>query len=533
MRLTKNLKKKNRLYLAVAVLFAFLGSMFLLTPTIQAACAAPTTDFGSATTSQAVATSGTYRVWSRIMVPSTTDNSFLLEVDGGTCFTVSTTQVGAWTWVSSGSVSLAAGTHTFKTIGNKVGVKVDRVIMTGDVNCTPDNFKDTATGTVGDNCASPPDTTAPAVSLDSPSPGAVLKTSANISASANDDVGGSGIAKVDFLLDNSVVATQVSAPYAQSLDVSNFSNGTHTLTAKAYDKAGNSSQDSTSVTVQNAVADTQAPTAPTNLAVVANAYNKVTFTWTASSDNVGVTGYYINRGGVTIAQVSSGTTFVDTTVLPSTTHKYSVAAFDAAGNTSGYPATVSVTTPAAPDTQAPTAPTDLSGAYVGTKQINLSWSASADNIGVKEYEIYRSMNSDVAAKIATVASLSYGDLVFSNTTYDYYIVARDASGNSSSASATITRTTPQQLTSTSTGIILSRVTDSSTNNAIAGATATVTVNGVNYAYTTGVNGYFITNGLPAGSYNIKISAPSYSNKTKKTTVSNNTTTSFTVTLRKQ
>lgn len=91
--------------------------------------------------------------------------------------------------------------------------------------------------------------------------------------------------------------------------------------------------------------DTQAPTAPTDLTASAESYNKVKLTWKPSTDNVGVAGYKINRNGTQIAVVSNVTSFTDTGLDGETVYAYSVAAFDAAGNTSTY-ATAVVTTPA-------------------------------------------------------------------------------------------------------------------------------------------------------------------------------------------
>ena len=89
--------------------------------------------------------------------------------------------------------------------------------------------------------------------------------------------------------------------------------------------------------------DTQPPTAPTNLAVGAKTSTTVTLTWTASTDNVGVTGYRVMEG---TTQVGTGTatTFTVTGLLPSSTHTYTVTAFDAAGNVSPPSNAVTVTT---------------------------------------------------------------------------------------------------------------------------------------------------------------------------------------------
>ena len=58
----------------------------------------------------------------------------------------------------------------------------------------------------------------------------------------------------------------------------------------------------------------------------------------------------------------------------------------------------------APDTTPPTTPTGLSATAISGSQVNLSWTASTDNVGVTGYRIYRN-----GTQIATTAATSYGD----------------------------------------------------------------------------------------------------------------------------
>ena len=68
--------------------------------------------------------------------------------------------------------------------------------------------------------------------------------------------------------------------------------------------------------------------------------------WTASTDNVGVTGYQVLRNGTQIGTTTS-TSYTDTSVAANTTYTYTVQAYDAAGNVSAASSGLSVTTPAA------------------------------------------------------------------------------------------------------------------------------------------------------------------------------------------
>src|SRR6185312_15663813 len=137
-------------------------------------------------------------------------------------------------------------------------------------------------------------------------------------------------------------------------------------------------------------ADTQAPTAPASLSATAISSTRVDLSWGASTDNVGVTGYRIERcqgaGCTNFAQIAAptgtGTTYSDTTALASTSYSYRVRATDAAGNLGGYSPTATAVAPASADTQAPSAPASLTATAINTGRIDLSWAASTDNVGV-------------------------------------------------------------------------------------------------------------------------------------------------------
>lgn len=80
-------------------------------------------------------------------------------------------------------------------------------------------------------------------------------------------------------------------------------------------------------------ADTTAPSVPTNLAAPLTTANNVSLTWTASTDNVAVAGYYIFRNGAQVG-VSSTASYTDTGLQPDTTYSYTVKSYDASGNQS-------------------------------------------------------------------------------------------------------------------------------------------------------------------------------------------------------
>ena len=97
--------------------------------------------------------------------------------------------------------------------------------------------------------------------------------------------------------------------------------------------------------------DTTPPSAPGSLTATATSSISVSLSWTAATDNVGVTGYRVLRGGVQIG-TTTGLSYTDGGRTASTTYAYEVRAVDAAGNV-GPGATANVTTPPGPDISPP------------------------------------------------------------------------------------------------------------------------------------------------------------------------------------
>jgi hypothetical protein len=93
--------------------------------------------------------------------------------------------------------------------------------------------------------------------------------------------------------------------------------------------------------------DLVSPTVPSNLAAVASSSSQINLSWSASTDDVGVAGYRVTRGGVVIA-TTTATIFADSGLAAQTAYTYSVAAFDAATNVSAESAPASATPQQAP-----------------------------------------------------------------------------------------------------------------------------------------------------------------------------------------
>lgn len=96
------------------------------------------------------------------------------------------------------------------------------------------------------------------------------------------------------------------------------------------------------------------------------------------------------------------------------------------------------TPPPAGDTDAPSAPANITASAISSTQVNLSWNASTDNVGVTGYRIYRN-----STQIATSDTNSYSDTnVSPSSQYAYSVAAYDAAGNVSTHDSTITVSTP-------------------------------------------------------------------------------------------
>ena len=199
----------------------------------------------------------------------------------------------------------------------------------------------------------------------------------------------------------------------------------YSLDVQAFDVAGNSSEPIVVAAATTACPDSQAPTIPTNVVVASKTATSITLSWTRSNDNVGVAGYGIYRGGTKLFMTTE-TTAVLSGLTCGTNHTLGIDATDAAGNAS-TPALVMVATTSCPDTEPPTAPTNLIVTSPAATSLTLSWGQATDNTGVVGYDVFQG-----GAKVAAVTSTASGQTGLScGTTYVFAVAARDQAGNSS------------------------------------------------------------------------------------------------------
>jgi len=278
------------------------------------------------------------------------------------------------------------------------------------------------------------DVTPPTVSITAPAAGATVLGTMTVSASATDNV---GIVGVQFKLDSVNLGAEVTAaPYTISWPTTTATNAAHGLTAVARDAAGNTAASAAvSVTVDNT------PPVISLVSAFNIASSQATISWATNkaSDSQVDYGPTMAYGSSTPLNSSLLTAHAVTLtgLLATTTYHYRVKSRDAAGNLATSADFTLTTLIAVPDTTPPSVPTSLSASAVSSSQINLSWTASTDNVGVAGYTISRG-----GSQIGTTALTSYSDTSLSpSTTYTYTVAAYDAAGNVSALSASASAAT--------------------------------------------------------------------------------------------
>jgi len=167
--------------------------------------------------------------------------------------------------------------------------------------------------------------------------------------------------------------------------------------------------------------DTKAPSVPKSLKASEKSAVMLHLTWEESNDENGIKGYNIFRNGVRIAS-SDKAEYIDAGLTPDTEYVYSVSAFDSVRNESSKTAEVKIST--APDTEAPSIPTELN--VKPGKTVKLTWKGSNDNYKVDKYKIYR--NDEC---IGEVNGTSFEDTKPGKEIYNYSVTAIDPYTNES------------------------------------------------------------------------------------------------------
>ncbi len=210
----------------------------------------------------------------------------------------------------------------------------------------------------------------------------------------------------------------------------------YTYRVTAVDAAGNASESGGPATLTTP--DRTAPTAPVELKAVSTSQS-VALSWKPATDNVGVKSYVVYRDGLPLTSMSSSvTSFTDNALVGNSAHQYYVKAFDTT-DIEG-PASNTVTRSFV-DTTAPSAPSGLARTLSGFT-VRLTWRASTDNVGVQSYTIYRA-----GVAVGTSSTLAYTDTTPPlGRTSTYTVRAKDAAGNLSAASGSVSAAVPADTT---------------------------------------------------------------------------------------
>ncbi|MFI9756929.1 fibronectin type III domain-containing protein [Streptomyces sp. NPDC051963] len=184
------------------------------------------------------------------------------------------------------------------------------------------------------------------------------------------------------------------------------------------------------------------PGAPVGVTAEAGSATSVHVMWNAVSSDQGISRYEVYRGTTKVKEVPGSEHMVDVTRLrPSTMYVFTVRARDTEGRLGPQSKAVRARTPraVAADKVAPTGPGSPKGRVVGSRAVELSWSASTDDRDVVSYDIYQG-----TTKIHSVGGNQTATVVTGlrpGTRYVFTVRARDAADNLSPAAGTVRLTT--------------------------------------------------------------------------------------------
>jgi chitodextrinase len=211
---------------------------------------------------------------------------------------------------------------------------------------------------------------------------------------------------------------------------------THSIRVRVTDGGGLTYEKQFTISVTNV--EDATPSVPTGLNATKVTGTSVSVSWSASSDDMAVTGYNVYRNGVYVATVGGTTTRYTFSGLSSiTSYAFSVLAFDAAKKRSAQSASITVTTL---DGTKPSAPTNVASSNVTKTGARVTWTASTDNVGVTFYNIYRN-GTYIATVSGTKTSYNLVGLT-AGTTYSITVRALDAAKNFTNSTALSVTTLP-------------------------------------------------------------------------------------------
>lgn len=207
--------------------------------------------------------------------------------------------------------------------------------------------------------------------------------------------------------------------------------GSYTASVTATNATGTSAAVSVDILI-----DDTAPGVPTSVATSGVTSTSLNLQWSASTDNLtGINTYEVRLNGELLG-TSTAPAMVVAGLQPGTVYTLEVRARDGAGNWSGWSNAVNATTLS--DTVAPSVPTGLRVENLLATGLTLTWSASADDVGVAQYEVRRGGSVSCGTSGSTALVITG---LSASTSYQFEVRAKDASGNWSNWSSAYSVTT--------------------------------------------------------------------------------------------
>ena len=180
--------------------------------------------------------------------------------------------------------------------------------------------------------------------------------------------------------------------------------------------------------------DNVAPTQPTGVEASNQTTTTIDLNWTASTDDIGVTGYNIYIDDVLTSQTSN-ISFQLTGLAPDTSYAVEIEARDFANNKSEKSAVLNSSTTI--DSTAPSAPTNITASNISGTAFKINWDAGTDDTAVTDYNVF--VNGSLEGNTPDLSYTLSGLTI--STTYQISISAKDAADNESEQSDEVAITT--------------------------------------------------------------------------------------------
>ena len=203
--------------------------------------------------------------------------------------------------------------------------------------------------------------------------------------------------------------------------------------------------------------DTEAPSVPSGLTVTNTTTYSIDLSWTASTDNIGVSSYDVYVDG-NLEASTSNINYTITGLSSNITYDLTVSARDIADNVSPQSAPLTVVTQE--DTEAPSVPMNIVISDETDVSFKITWDPSTDNTEVIHYNIYI---DNIFHDMINISSYTIYELTAS-TTYSVTLEAVDGLNNTSAQSAPVNATTTDGNSNTTMELLISEYVEGSSNN---------------------------------------------------------------------